>query len=69
MDTPDAVAIVKKLMKRILFGSDFTINLMAIESYNKYLEIFSHSGSFSPTEKNDFCSTNPKQFLFPENEQ
>ena len=60
MDTPDAVAIVKKLKKRILFGSDLTINLMAIESYNKYLEILSHNGSFSPTEKNDFCSTNPK---------
>lgn len=53
-----------KLKTRILFGSDFTINLMGIESYNKYLELYSQAGSFTPAEKNDFCSTNPEQFLF-----
>ncbi len=53
------------LSKRILFGSDFMINLMSIESYNYYLEIFSGSGSFNAKEKDDFCSTNPGQFIFP----
>ena len=52
-----------KLKNRILFGSDFTINLLQTESYNKYLDIFSRDTSFTE-EKNDFCSTNPERFLF-----
>jgi len=55
-----------KLKKRILFGSDFTINLMLIQSYNSYLDIFSKSTTFDKEEKNCFCSTNPEQFLFSE---
>ncbi|MCK4824656.1 amidohydrolase family protein, partial [bacterium] len=53
-----------RLKKRILFGSDFTINLMSIESYNGYLEIFSRIDSFDPAEKDGFCNANPEQFLF-----
>lgn len=53
------------LKKRILFGSDFTINLMSINSYNRYLEIFSQNTSFDDSEKDGFCSINPGQFLFP----
>jgi hypothetical protein len=53
------------LRRKILFGSDFMINLMSIKSYNHYLELFSGSGSFSAGEKDGFCSANPGQFIFP----
>ena len=53
-----------KLTDRILFGSDFTVNLMSIESYNKYLDIFSKTGYLTPEEKGSFCCTNPERFLF-----
>ena len=53
-----------RLKNRVLFGSDFTINLMLTESYNGYLEIFSRTDSFNPAEKDGFCSVNPEQFLF-----
>jgi hypothetical protein len=53
------------LTGRILFGSDFMINLMSIDSYNYYLEVFSGSGSFSNKEKDIFCSANPGHFIFP----
>lgn len=57
-----------KLKRRILFGSDFTINLMSIESYNSYLAIFSTNTSFNKEEKDGFCSTNPERFLFSKTE-
>lgn len=53
-----------KLKNRILFGSDFTINLLTIDSYNKYLDIFSRNTSLTTEEKNGFCCTNPERFLF-----
>lgn len=53
-----------KLTERILFGSDFTVNLMSIESYNKYLDIFSKTGYLTPEEKDSFCCVNPERFLF-----
>ncbi len=51
-------------MSRILFGSDFMINLTGVESYNKYLEIFSESLDLSGEEKEQFCAVNAKRFLF-----
>lgn len=58
----------EKLKRRILFGTDFTINLMSIESYNRYLDIFSKNTSFDEEEKNSFCSANPERFLFSKTE-
>ncbi len=52
------------LRGRILFGTDFMINLMAIESYNKYLDIFSKNSALSDPEKHGFSCINPEQFLF-----
>jgi len=52
------------LQPHILFGSDFAVNLIQIESYNKYLDLFSRTSSLTPQEKNLFCSTNPARFLF-----
>jgi len=54
----------EKLRSRILFGSDFAVNLMWIESYNRYLDLFSRTTALSPAEKDAFCSVNPERFLF-----
>ncbi len=55
-----------KLTSRILFGSDYTVNLMAgsIDSYNKYLDLFSKTRYLTRDEKHQFCCTNPERFLF-----
>ncbi|MBU0701563.1 amidohydrolase [bacterium] len=50
--------------ERILFGSDFMINLTGIDSYNDYLESFATSQSISMDDKHIFCSINPSRFLF-----
>ena len=55
----------KKLLNRILFGSDFMINLLMIDSYNDYINILKLTNHLTPDEKESFCSTNPKTFLFP----
>ncbi|MCX7710129.1 MAG: amidohydrolase [Clostridia bacterium] len=54
----------EKLMKRILFGSDFSINLMWCSSYNEYMNCFSNTPVLSPQEKDLFGSMNPEKFLF-----
>ena len=53
-----------KLGSRILFGSDFAVNLMGVESYNEFLDLFSRTKHLTPEEKLAFCSTNPERFLF-----
>ncbi len=54
----------EKMRSRILFGSDFLINLLWAESYCGYLDIFAQTRSFTAEEKNRFCSINPERFLF-----
>ncbi len=61
-DSP--IQLQDKLSKRILFGSDFAVSLMSVESYNHYLAIFSMGSSFTDTEKDRFCGSNPESFLF-----
>ncbi len=53
-----------KLRSRILFGSDYAVNLGSIESYNRYLDIFSRTEHLTAEEKHLFCSVNPERFLF-----
>lgn len=53
----------EKLCKRIIFGSDFMINLSICDSYYDYLQIFDEA-KFSPEEKHLFCSVNPTRFMF-----
>ncbi len=50
--------------QRILFGSDFMMSLLKIESYSKYLSYFSETPHLDDAAKNAFCSLNPKNFLF-----
>lgn len=54
----------QKLQHRILFGTDFPVNLMSIDSYNAYLDIFSRTEYLTAQEKHLFCSENPERFLF-----
>lgn len=53
-----------KLTKRILFGSDFAVNLGSIDSYNHYVHIFSKTEHLKPEEKHAICCQNPQEFLF-----
>ena len=53
----------ESLKKRILFGSDFMINLIEIDSYYDYIARFSDS-ELSSEQKHAFCSENPERFLF-----
>ena len=57
----------EKLKQRILFGSDFMINLLWIDSYYRYLSVFAGTPQFCSQEKHDFCHSNPERFLFPSN--
>lgn len=57
----------EKLYSRILFGSDFMINLLYIDSYSGYIDIFLESPSFTNTQKHDFVFRNPERFMFVEN--
>jgi hypothetical protein len=50
--------------QRIMFGSDFMMSLLKIESYSKYLSYFSETPHLTAEAKNTFCSLNPERFLF-----
>ncbi len=51
------------LADRIIFGSDFMINLLTNNSYNEYLFKFFDSDIDDGLKKR-FCNTNPAKFLF-----
>lgn len=53
-----------KLTARLLFGTDFAVNLMWIASYNRFLDRFSRTPSLTLEEKDAICSVNPERFLF-----
>jgi len=52
-----------QLHEKVLFGSDFSINLLVTEShsYNYYLEAFADA---ELSHKADLCERNPERFLF-----
>ena len=52
----------EKLRSRMLFGSDFSINLFKVESYTQYYEIFQES-PFSDDDIDLFAKRNPMEFL------
>ena len=56
----------KELLKqRILFGSDFMVNLLDSDSYNQYLAGFmAKRNPLGREERMRFSSTNPERFLF-----
>jgi predicted TIM-barrel fold metal-dependent hydrolase len=58
---PDAIR--EKVGARIMFGSDFVVNLMKVRSYADYYRIFDAS-PLGADLKARFCSENPARFLF-----
>ncbi len=52
-----------KISERMLFGSDFMINLLWTTSYNRYLENFKATRALKGN-KELFCTKNPERFLF-----
>lgn len=54
----------KKLSERILFGSDFAVNLLGVESYNRCLSLYSKTKALTEGEKHAFGCLNPERFLF-----
>ncbi len=56
--------VMPKIARRILFGSDFMINLLWLESYSDYFELFFQSEAFSTFQKMQFMQKNPGRFLF-----
>ena len=57
-DNPGAAA------GKLLFGSDFMINLLWCDSYNEYLELFLKTGQLARENKQALCSDNPARFLW-----
>jgi len=55
--------------RRILFGTDFMINLMWCNSYHEYIKFFSDTKYISKNDKRLYCNINPTRFLFGENEE
>ncbi len=53
-----------EIENKVLFGSDFTINLLSINSYRKYIENFLNTKHLSDSLKIKLCNTNPRNFLF-----
>jgi hypothetical protein len=55
----------EKIGSRILFGSDFMVNLFDIDSYLAYIKTFSEIQiPQNIIDKNKICTTNPHNFLF-----
>jgi predicted TIM-barrel fold metal-dependent hydrolase len=55
----------EKVSRRIMYGSDFMVNLFKVRSYRDYLESFSQ-GVLDAGLKMLFCTENPRRFLFGE---
>lgn len=49
---------------KILFGTDFIINLMWSDSYNQYLNNFISNPFLDERQKDMMCRVNPEKFLF-----
>jgi hypothetical protein len=58
---PDATR--EKVESRVMFGSDFVVNLMKVRSYADYFRIFD-SSPLEAELKARFCCENPARFLF-----
>lgn len=50
------------IVRRILFGTDFSVNLMKVESYTSYYRLF-ETAPFSDDEIHSFVQTNPMRYM------
>jgi hypothetical protein len=53
-----------ELQDKILFGSDFMINLLWYKSYNDYINVFVNTSELSSNLKESFVNKNAEWFLF-----
>ena len=53
-----------RLIKKIIFGSDFMINLQDIQTYSTYLQYFAETQAFTLEEKDLLCNGNAMKYLF-----
>jgi predicted TIM-barrel fold metal-dependent hydrolase len=62
----DRAKFLSKVNKRILFGTDFMVNLFSFDSYLDNLIAFSVDKSFDKIglAKDDFCTLNSERFLY-----
>ncbi len=54
----------QRLMEKIIFGSDFMINLQDITTYGTYLQYFAETGAFTLEEKEQLCNRNAMRYLY-----
>ena len=50
------------VLERSLFGSDFNVHLLKVESYNSYYRMFEQS-PFTDEEIHQFVQTNPMRYM------
>lgn len=63
-DFADILRLNPGLIDKVLFGSDYMINLQWIDSYNEYLRAFRDTEKLGDEEKLKICNRNPERFLF-----
>lgn len=54
----------KRMTEKIIFGSDFMINLQDIGTYSAYLRAFAETDAFTMEEKERLCHRNAMRFLY-----
>jgi Amidohydrolase len=54
----------KRLLEKIIFGSDFMINLQDIATYGTYLQYFAETSALTLEEKEMMCHGNAMKYLF-----
>ena len=70
-DNPDYYTRLKKQLiyhneaeGKIMYGSDFMINLLKVNSLNEYMQFFIKTQELTPLQKVKFANRNPENFLF-----
>lgn len=53
-----------RLIERIIFGSDFMINLQDVSSYSRYLQYFVKTDALTLEEKDMLCNKNAERFMY-----
>lgn len=56
----------ESVVERVMYGSDFFLNLFFIDTIESYYKNFFSENVFTRDELNKFCINNPKKFLFKE---
>ncbi len=54
----------RRLVERIIFGTDFMINLQDINAYSAYLNYFFQTDALTLEEKDMLCNKNAERFLY-----